>query len=308
MRGAALMMGSMAAFVTNDTLIKLASQEMSLFQAILVRGIFATLLIAVVAWRQKALLVRLPPNDRRLVVLRTTGEVGATVCFLTALINMPLANATAILQSVPLALTLAAAIFLKEPVGWRRYAAIIIGFGGVMMIVRPGAADFNSYSLLALAAVGFIVLRELTTYRLSPGIPSLHVAFVASAAILVLGAGGSTLGPWTPMTAYGVIVLAGAGLCLFAGYVLAVMTMRVGEIGFVTPFRYSILIWAIILGMVVFGDIPDVWTVLGITIVVMTGLFTIYRERKLSRQAAAERTRDTTTGHAAARRSEADEG
>ncbi len=289
MRGAVLMMGSMAAFVTNDTLIKLASDDMSLYQAILIRGIIATVLIAAIAWRQQALFFRLPPSDRRLVVFRTVGEVGATMCFLTALINMPLANATAILQSLPLAITLAAAIFLKEPVGWRRYTAIIIGFCGVLLIIRPGAADFNSYSLLALAAVGFIVLRDLTTRRLSPGIPSLHVAFVASAAIMVLGAGGSTLGPWTAVDLYGLALLTGAALCLFAGYLMAVMTMRVGDIGFVTPFRYSILIWAIILGMLVFGDIPDALTLFGIAIVVGTGLFTIFRERKLAHAAAAAR-------------------
>ena len=110
-------------------------------------------------------------RDRRLIGLRCLAEIGGTVCFLTALFHMPIANASAILQSLPLAVTLGAAIFFGEPVGWRRYVAIAIGFVGVLIIVRPGSEGFNAYALWAVAAIVFIVTRDLSTRRLSPDVP-----------------------------------------------------------------------------------------------------------------------------------------
>jgi len=113
------------------------------------------------------------------------GEIGAAYFFLTALFNMPIANVTAILQALPLTITLAAALFFGDPIGWRRMSAILVGFVGVMLIVRPGAADFTIYSLYVLAAVGFVTLRDLATRRLSKETPSMLVTFITSTSIMV---------------------------------------------------------------------------------------------------------------------------
>ena len=256
-RGAALMAASMAGYVLNDTMVKLLSDSLSIFQVMFLRGLFATTLLGLIAWKAKSLFPAIEKSDWRFMILRLTGEIGATFCYLTALFNMPLANATAILQALPLAVTLGAALFFGEPVGWRRYLAIIIGFVGVLIIVRPGAEGFNAYSMSALAAVGFIVLRDLSTRRLPARIPSIFVALLTSVGVTVMGAVLSPAMDWELVGASELKLLGAAALFLVCGYLFSVMTMRVGEISFISPFRYSILIWAIILGIVVFGDEED---------------------------------------------------
>ncbi len=283
-RGAALMMASMAAFVLNDTIVVMVSDSLSIFQVMFLRGLFATTLLGVIAWRSKVIFPVLNKADWQVMVCRLFGELGATLCFLTALFNMPIANATAILQALPLAVTLAAAVFMGEAVGWRRYMAILVGFAGVIIIVRPGSEGFNAYSMWALAAVGFIVLRDLSTRRLAGHVPSIFVALLASVTITAAGVVLSPTLAWKPVGISELKWLGGAAMFLIFGYLFSVMTMRVGEISFISPFRYTILIWAIILGFVVFGDIPDSWTLLGSTIVVLTGSYTFYRERKIHKQ------------------------
>ncbi len=289
-RGALFMSICMAGFVLNDAMIKLVAQDLSLFQAIFLRGVFASLLIGALAWWRRQLFCRVSRGDGKMLVLRIIGELGGTVCYLSALTQIPIANATAILQALPLAVTLGAAVFLKEPVGWRRYTAIGVGFAGVMIIVRPGAEGFDAYALLAVVAVFFIVLRDLATRRLSGPVPSLFVAFCTAVTIMLMGAVMLPFTVWQPVAAPDLLHLAIAAGALFFGYVFSVSSMRVGEVAFVSPFRYTILIWAIILGVVVFGDIPDFWTMLGAAVIVATGIYTFYRERRMLRSAAAAQT------------------
>jgi len=285
-RGALLMSACMAGFVLNDATVKLTADNLSLFQVMFLRGIFATTFIGLLAWRQRALFVHLSGSDWRALALRTVGEIGGTLCFLTALFNMPIANATAILQALPLVITLGAALFLKHSVGWRRYLAVLIGFAGVLIIVRPGAEGFNEYAYWAIAAVLFITLRDLVTVRLSAHAPTLFIAFVAALSIMLVGAGMSTTVPWKPVAPSDLALLAAAAAFLMFGYLFAIMAMRVGEIAFVSPFRYTILLWAIVLGIIVYDEIPDRWTILGAGIVIIMGIYTFHRER-ISRQKAA---------------------
>ncbi|MEM7652433.1 MAG: DMT family transporter [Pseudomonadota bacterium] len=278
-RGAALMTTAMAAYVSNDALMKLISDELGLFQALAIRGLFTIALIGLWALFRGELLAKIPKSDRPALLWRIVGEIGATFCFLTALFNMPIANATAILQALPLAVTLAAAMFLKEPVGWRRYSAIALGFIGVLIIVRPGSEGFNTYSILAVIAVGFIVLRDLATRRLSAEVPSLQVSLMTAVVITIASALVSQTETWAPVEMGTIAILAAASVFIVFGYLFGVMTMRVGEISFVAPFRYMSLLWAIVLGLLVFGDVPDLWTIIGSIIVVGTGIYTFYRER-----------------------------
>jgi drug/metabolite transporter (DMT)-like permease len=281
--GAFLMMASMACFTLNDTAMKLMAGEIPLFQLLFLRGVFTTLAVGLVAWRMGAFRTRPPRRDWQLIGWRTVAEIGAAYFFLTALFNMPLANVTAILQALPLTITLAAALFLREPVGWRRLTAIVVGFAGVMLIVRPGAEDFTIFSLYGLAAVGFVTLRDLTTRRLSRGTPSMLVTFITSAAIMVFFGLASLPAPWVAMDPREWGLTGGAAFLIIGGYLFSIMVMRVGEISFTAPFRYTGLIWALVLGWVAFGEWPEPLTLIGAALVAGSGVFMLLREARLKR-------------------------
>ncbi|MHC0054329.1 DMT family transporter [Actibacterium sp. D379-3] len=282
-RGALMMMASMAAFTFNDACMKALSDELPLFQALFLRGVAVVVLLAAVARAMGALRFDLAKRDWVLIALRTAGEVGAAYFFVTALFNAPIANVTAIIQAIPLTVTLAGALFLGEAVGWRRLAAILVGFCGVLLIVRPGTDGFNFYSVYALIAVGFVTLRDLSTRRLSRDVPSLAVALCAAVGVTLFTGVAAAFQPWVPVSVKAGMQLGGATVFVIGGYLFSVMVMRLGDIGFIAPFRYTALIWALFLGFVIFGDWPAPLTFLGSAIVVATGIFTFYRERRLLR-------------------------
>lgn len=296
-RGALLMMASMAGFTLNDTFMKALSDQMPLFQLIFLRGIVTTLAIGVMAWYVGALHLRIPAKDRVLITLRMLAEVGSAYFFLTALYNMPLANVSAIMQSLPLVVTLAAAMFFGEPLGWRRMTAILVGLCGVLLIVRPGTDGFTIFSVYALIAVGFVTLRDLLTRRVSGATHSMMVTFTTSFGLMLAFGMASLTVEWVPMDLYRSTMTLGAAVMVVFGYVFSVMVMRIGQISFVAPFRYTGLIWALVLGWLVFGDWPTPLTLLGAGIVVGSGVFTLYREGQLNRRIAAEAKLRTGLGH-----------
>ncbi|MEM6465686.1 MAG: DMT family transporter [Pseudomonadota bacterium] len=277
--GALFMTLSMVGFAVNDATIKVFAGQYELMQVIFVRGLFALLFIGGLTWARGMMRPFPKGRDRKLIGLRALGEVGATLFFLTALFNMPIANATAVMQFLPLAITLTALV-MGEPVGWRRILAALVGLVGVLIIVRPGTEGFNSYSALCLLAVASLVLRDMATRHLSAEIPSLYVSFITTIVILLLGGVGTLIVGWKPMAWADAGVLAGGACFLMAGYTFGVMSMRTGDVSFTSPFRYTVLLWAIILGYVVFDETLDLWTIIGSLIVVAAGLFTFMRERR----------------------------
>ncbi|MFD2738100.1 DMT family transporter [Sulfitobacter aestuarii] len=279
--GALLMMASMAAFTLNDTLIKLTAGALPLFQLIFLRGVITSALILALSGRLGPMHLRIDRRDWGLIALRSLSEIGAAYLFLTALIHMPLANLTAILQVVPLSITLASALVFREPVGWRRMLAIAVGFTGVLLIVKPGAEGFTIWSLYSLLAVLCITLRDLTTRRLSRGVPSMSVTLVTSLVVMTAAGLGSLSDPWAPVTGELALLICSASVFVLGGYFFSIQVMRVGEVSFTAPFRYTGLIWALLLGWLVFGDWPGPLTLIGAAIVVTTGLFSLYRERRL---------------------------
>ncbi len=281
LRGALLMMGAMCAYTFNDAFMKSLADEIPLFQAILFRGFGAILCLTVMCKMLGQLRFDLSARDWGLMLLRTIGEVGGTYFFLTALFNMPIANVSAILQVLPLSVSLAAALFLGEALGWRRITAIAIGFTGVLLIIQPGGADFSSYSFYALAAVAGVTLRDIAVRRMSRDVPSVFVALVAAVGVTCLGGVGSLFIEWQPFSSTSALQLTGATGFLIFGYIASVSAMRFGDIGFVAPFRYVSLLVALILGVMVFGEWPNLLAIVGATVVVATGLFTLYRETQL---------------------------
>lgn len=281
-RGILLMCASMLAFTLNDTFVKAVTEAgMPLFQAILLRGLVSTAGLFLIAARTPGGLQLLPQGkDRKLLGWRTVGEITATLTFLVALTHMPLANLSAIMQSLPLAVTLTAALLLKTPIGWRRLSAIAVGFLGVMLIIRPGAADFDRWSVLGLASVACVVLRDLTTRSFSSTLPSTTGAIWASVAVTVMGAIGVLINGWQATSLTAVAETSAAAGFLIIGYLCAIKVMRVGDLSVVAPFRYTSLLFAILLGWARFGTLPDQMTLIGGTIVVASGIYMLLRERK----------------------------
>ena len=277
--GALFMMASMACFVMNDTLFKVTDGAVPLFQLLFLRGILTTTLVIVLARRLGSLHFNIARRDWGLIGLRSAAEMGAAYFFVTALFNLPLANVTAILQVLPLTVTLGSALFFKEAVGWRRMTAILIGFIGMLLIVRPGSDGFNLYSIYALMAVLSVTVRDLATRRLSNDVPSMTVTLSASVTVMIFSGVASLATPWVGISALNGLMIVGASVFILGGYYFSVRVMRVGDVSFIAPFRYTGLVWALILGWFVFGDWPTSLTLMGAGIVVATGLFTLYRER-----------------------------
>ena len=283
-RAIVFMMFAMAGFILNDSCVKLVSSDLPLGEIMFLRGAMALSLLLV--WCvANGTIKRFPLLLNRLVGLRVFAEVSATLLYLTALFNMPIPNATAILQALPLLVTAGAALFLGAPVGWRRWTAITIGFGGVLLIVRPGMEGFDAWALVALAGVFLMALRDLTTSVLPKNIPTLGVTFATLVGVTVTGLGLSVTETWVMPSAKNLLLLATAAGFILVGFVCIINAMRIGDISLVAPFRYSIILWAIVIGYLVWGDIPDSFTLAGIAVLVGTGIYSLARERKLLRGA-----------------------
>lgn len=282
LRGAVLMLISMATFTCNDAVMKAVTQTLPLYESVALRGLSVLVLMLVVAQiQQGGVRLSVPREDLLPLVVRTVADIASTVLYLLALREMALADLSAILQALPLGVTLAAGLFFHERLGWRRLSAIGVGFVGVVMILRPGSGAFDIWSVVALASMLLIVLRDIVTRTFSAGIGSSTIAFYAAATItltgFVLGVGEEWRMP--DLREAGLLLLS-AGF-LTAGYITAVATMRVGEISLIAPLRYTSLVWAIVLGLVIFGEWPDLWTWLGSALVVGAGLYTILREQSV---------------------------
>lgn len=283
LRGILLMVASMAGFAVEDAFIKAASATVPVGQILLLLGIGGTLVFGTLARAQGARLFTRAVLIRP-VFLRNLAELLGTMAFVSAIAIAPLSTVSAILQATPLAVTLGAALFLGAQVGWRRWTAILVGFAGVLVIVRPSAGDVDLGALLAVAGVFLLAARDLATRATPATIPSTVIATygfasVVPAGAILLGFSGGAVVPELPAA-----LAIAAALCVgvFAYYGI-VAAMRVGDIAVVTPFRYSRLVFAVAIGVFVFGERPDAMTFLGAALVIGSGLYTLLREARLAR-------------------------
>ena len=281
LRGATLMVLAMLGFAIEDSFIKLMGDALPVGQILMMLGAGGALVFAVVVLLQgRALFEREMLTAP--VMLRAVGEIFGTMCFISAIVFTPLSTASAILQATPLVVTLGAALFLGEAVGWRRWAAISVGFMGVLMIIRPGLDGFSPLSLFAVGGVFGLALRDISTRKIPQTLSSMQLSFLGF--VVLVPAGFAMLWltdqPLAPLdTRLWSLIAAAIGIGVFAYYGI-VAAMRVGEVSFVTPFRYSRLIFAMIIGIAFFGERPDALTVLGGGIIVASGIYTVLRERK----------------------------
>lgn len=307
LRGAVFMVAATASFTSGDALIRLATSEIPLFQVLFLRGLVSVALLGVLSWTAGAHRMAIAPGQRRLIGWRSAAEACAMIPFFIALAHMPFANVTALLQALPLTMTLAGALFLGEPVGWRRLVAIGLGLVGVLMIVQPGGEDFSAYSFLVLVSVCFVTFRDLSTRRIQGHIPAAFLALLMAAFAVVASGALSLLAPWAPVTLRGALLILGAGTLIAFGYMCAALAMRHGEIGFVSPFRYIALVWAVLIGFFVFGEWPNALTLAGAALVVGTGLYSLYRA-EVVRRARRDALRASQSGTGAGSQSPMDKG
>ena len=280
--GIAAMIGAMLCFVSNDALVKLSSEAIPIGEVVFLRGIASTLLVAGVI----ALFGPVPRwRDFRnpALIWRTIGDVGATVVYLTALTQLALGNATIVLQTVPLVVAAVGALVFKEHVGWRRWTAIAIGLAGVIIVIRPGLAGFNAYSLMAFVAVFLIVLRDSSTSRIPAAIPTITVLTAAVVATMVSGLAMGISETWHWPSGIALLEAFGAGVFVVLAYSSIIVALRSADISLTAPFRYTIIIWALLYGFLFWGDVPDALTIVGGALIVASGIFTLYREQRVGR-------------------------
>lgn len=285
MRGAALIAISSAGYTCNDTAMKFVTQTLPLMQAITLRGIVMIVVLSLLAWKTGGPRIRVPRQDRAVLAWRTLAEIGATVLLLTALQYMAIGDLTAVMQALPLVTMLAAAAIFGEKLGWRRSSAAVIGLVGVLIILRPGGEGFGIWSIVALGAMATVAARELVTRKFSAGLSSATVSLVTAIGLTSAALIASLWQGWVMPSLAELACLTLAAGFLTLAYVSGIAAMRVGEIGFSAPFRYASLLVAIIAGLVVFGEWPDLWTWVGSALVVGAGLYTLWREAQLMRQA-----------------------
>lgn len=288
LQGIAWMLFGMIGFAALDALLKALAGSVPVGQILMFQGAGGALIFAAMGLRSGASgWVR--GFSHPVVLVRNLCEVLAATGFVAALATVPLSTLAAVIQSNPLLVTLGAALFLREKVGPWRWGAILVGLGGVMLLIRPGSAKFEPAVLLALGAVVFLSGRDLLTRWVPDTIPTVQLGAYAMVSLVVAGAvlQGVTGAPLDAFEAWQVWCLLGTVALLPVGIYGTTAAMRVGEMSVVTPFRYSRLIFALILAAIFFGERPDPLTYLGGAIIVGAGIFTAWRERRVKARAAA---------------------
>lgn len=284
-RGPLVMTLACGAYVVNDTLMKLATEGLPPYEVLTLRG------VAAVSWGLPVLLAlgcgrKLPLILERRVLARNLCELGAILCYVVALANMPIADATALGQITPLIVMLGASLMLGETIGPRRMALVGLGFVGALMVAQPTGAGISIYAVLALGNALLSAVRDLVGRRVAPAVPGMVVALSASVVVLVGAAAAHLLfEDWVTPDARHLRLLAAAGAFLVAGHFLIFTAYRIGPTHMVAPFFYTFTLWAMVSGLLVFGALPNRLALAGIALVVASGLAAVLLDQRRRRPA-----------------------
>lgn len=274
----AAMVVSTLFYLLGDTGVKLASEVIPVPEIIVIRGAMTAVLVALAAaavgvlryWRAMF---------SRPVLVRGLFDAATTLMFTNALANMRIADATAIINAAPIAGTLLAVLFLGERVGIYRWSAILLGFAGVLLVMQPETSSFNVFGLLALGAMFTVAGREVVTRRIAADVPSLIVTLWSTITVTMVG-GAAVLasGEWAPVAYWELGILAVSAFFLFGAYHTSVVSLRLGEVSLVGPFRYIIIVWGLLVGYLVWGDVPGLMELSGMVLITIAGLVVFRRE------------------------------
>jgi drug/metabolite transporter (DMT)-like permease len=277
-RGIIAMLTAMSLFVCNDALMKLAREAYPAGQAIALRTVFAMLagLALVFAFREGD---RLMLALRPVVVLRGVIEACGALSLVWALGRLPLANITAIGMASPLIIVMLAVLMGIEKVGWRRTAAVTVGFCGVLIVVRPTAEGFNPAAIVALFSALLVGFRDLLTRRIDKDIPSTVVSFTTMTIVGLIALGYGITEDWEPVWRRETIYVAAAAVLISTASFFIISAFRDADVGVISGFRYSAVIFAVIVGYLGWGEVPDPLAFAGIALIVGSGLYTMHRQR-----------------------------
>jgi len=279
LRAILLMIISMAAFALADTLVKVSAGSMSASQVMFLLVSGGLVIFALIAIAQGDNLI-----DRRafspILLLRYVAEVTGMIGMITALATAPISSVGAITQASPLLAAVGAVLFLNEKVGWRRWASIIVGFIGVLLIVQPGAVEFDHSILWAILALVGLSLRDLTTRMVPKDMPSASLATFTMIAALPLTAAWVLIGGDALFASNINWIVAGPMIILgAAGYMLLIASIRMAAVSVVMPYRYSRIIFLLCLGVLVFGERPNALMLIGAALIIASGVYMMWREQ-----------------------------
>ena len=283
LKGILFMILAMAGFACEDLFIKMLSENLPISEIIIILGFSGSIIFLIIG-----LLTKAPIFHQGLlttpVIIRTLCALFGALFFVLAIALTPLSSASAIIQVMPLLVTIGAAIFFKEKVGWRRWTAVFVGFIGVLLILRPGFGSFMPASIFALLGATFLAGRDLATRAIEVKLPSVTISLYA---FLAFGVSGIMLIPFSSEmlvpSSKDILFFAGASAFGVIAYYSIVIAARTGEMSVISPFRYSRLVFAMLLSIIVLSERPDMLTLLGAAIIVASGVYTFIRENILNK-------------------------
>lgn len=285
LRAAAIMSLAVAAFVAHDAAMKSVATGMSMVQALALRNALVTLVFVGLAaatgalrqWRTLA---------EPLVWSRAAADTGATLLYMLSLTHVPLTLAVALNMATPLFVLPLAGCFLRERIGWRRVLAVLAGFGGVLLVLRPTAGGLSGWVLLSAASAVFFAARDIMTRRVPARVPNLLMAAVMTAALMGVCLAWAAWEGWAPVSPAQWDAVAASSALIAAGYYLAIAALRVGEVSLTSAFRYTALPWGAAWGYALWGEVPDAPAIAGAALILGTGLYALHRERREAGPAA----------------------
>lgn len=276
------MIGACACFSANDACTKVAVAWLPPSEIIGIRAVFTILFAAAIVALRRELAFLLRIWNLK-IILRAVAEVFTGFILITAFASMALANVTAILMIQPFLMSVTAVVLFKQSVGWRRWLSIAVGFVGMLLVVKPATGDFNATSLLVLGATFLVVARDLLTSRLPADVPTTVISFATALVGLCIGMLGAVAEPWVMPSAQALAWVVVAAVFIVGAFILIVIAFRSTEVTLVVPFRYSIVVFAVIFGIALFGEVPDRWSFLGIVLIVGGGIYMLHREAVVRR-------------------------
>jgi drug/metabolite transporter (DMT)-like permease len=283
-RGILAMIGSSACFAANDACTKIAAKWLPSSEIVALRGFFTLwFAFAIIVVRRELVHIRRAAD--RTVMLRALAESLAGFLIIIALGLMPLANVIAILLVQPFLMTIAAVVMFKEAVGWRRWVAVSVGFLGMLLVVKPATDAFEVASLIAVTAAFMTVFRDLLTRRIGPEVPTMVITLASACVGVAIGALGAAAEPWKIPDFLALAVVALAAAFIMLAFIFIIIAFRGTELSAVVPFRYTIVVFAVVFGIVLFAEIPDRFSFAGMALIVGAGLYMLHRETALRRQA-----------------------